>query len=284
MSYQNEDVEKKFLKAMASRYGFTGKKRSVFLQRFSENNADLDDKRLAEVYAPDLLGVEHDNLDEDACKRAATQVRDHLKGICDRLENEGCEFNGATKGKWKIAKQWLLETVFPEWKKNPPSPLTLEQLWDQLVDRARPTNLMGPVIANNLDMWSPYQDCVRLGSNIRFEFKLGHGGHLLMLEKATSGKVYCLCPSFLAPRSYLPDGETVLPQEGARLKSFKITGNIGIEQIVAVMGENLPPFKWIPQPDKQPLLLQKDHLDDLLQYLEGRSDYQVLYAEYTVTA
>ncbi|MBO1346597.1 MAG: DUF4384 domain-containing protein [Hormoscilla sp. GUM202] len=143
---------------------------------------------------------------------------------------------------------------------------------------------MGPVIANNLNMWSPYQDCVRLGSNIRFEVEQGRAGHLLLLEKATSGKVFCLCPSFLAPRPYLRDGKTVLPQEGSPFKSFKITGNIRIEQIVAVMREKLPPLNWIPQPDKQPLQLQKDHLRQLLQYLEGRSEYQVLYTEYTVTA
>ncbi|MGK7905283.1 MAG: DUF4384 domain-containing protein [Hormoscilla sp.] len=282
MSHQKyENVETDFLEAMATRYGFTGKKRSVFLQRFSENNADLDDKSLAEVYAPDLLGVKHDDLDEDACKHATTQVRDNLKEICKKLEKEGCKFNDATKGKWKIAKRWLREDVFPKWVQGP---LTLEQLWQQLVDRARPTNLMGPVIADNLDMWSPYQKCVRLGSNIRFEFKLGHAGHLLLLEKATSGKVLCLCPSFLAPHPDLPDGETVLPQEGAPIKSFKITGTIGLEQLVAVMGEKLPPLNWIPQPDQQPSQLQKDHLHQLLQYLEGRSDYQVLYAEYTVTA
>jgi len=279
-----EKLETDFLKAMATRYGFTGKTRLVFLQRFSEDNADLNDKNLAEVCATDLLEVKHEDLNEDKLKSAATQVRYHLKVICDRLGTEGCDFNGAAKGKWKTAKGWLWETVFLEWEKNPPSPLTPEQLWQQLVDRARPTKKMGPVIADNLDMWSPYQDCVRLGSNIRFEFKLGHAGHLLLLEKATSGKVFCLCPSFLAPRSYLRDNKTVLPQEGAPLKSFKITGNIGIEQIVAVMGENLPPLNWIPQPDRQPLQLQKDHLHQLLQYLEGRSDYQVLYAEYTVTA
>lgn len=281
-----EEVEMKFLEAMATSYELSGKTRIVFLQRFLEDNADLIDKRLAEVCASNLLDVEHKDLDADACKRAAIQVRDHLRVICDKLESAGCDFNGATKGRWKIAKKWLRETVFPEWVKNLQltTPLSRENIWEQLVDRARPTHLMGPVIAGNLDMWSAYEKSVPLGSHIYFEFKLGHGGHLLMLEKATSGKVYCLCPSFLAPRPYLPDGKTLLPQKGSPLQSFKITGNIGLEQIVAVMGEKLPPFNWIPQSDKQPLQLHKDHLDDLLQYLEGRSDYQVLYTEYTVTA
>ncbi|MBO1352175.1 MAG: DUF4384 domain-containing protein [Hormoscilla sp. GUM202] len=111
-------------------------------------------------------------------------------------------------------KRWLRETVFPEWVSLTSS---LENLWQELVKRARPTKEMRPVIANNLNMWSPYQDCVRLGSNIRFEVELGRAGHLLLLEKNTSGKVYCLCPSFLAPRSYLPNGKTVLPQEGAKV-------------------------------------------------------------------
>jgi len=273
-----EDVEMDFLEAMATRYELSCKTRLVFLERFREKYNESNDKELAEKFKEVLLQGTKEGKDP------AIIMRDRLKVICEKLEAEGCDFNGATKGKWKTAKRWLRETVFPEWVKTRPHPLTLEQFWQQLVDRARPTKYMGPVIADDLDMWSPYQDCVRLGSNIRFEFKLGHAGHLLLLEKATSGKVFCLCPSFLAPRSYLRDGKTVLPQEGAPIKSFKITGNIGIEQIVAVMGENLPPLNWIPQPDQQPLRLKEDHLDDLLQYLEGRSDYQVLYAEYTVTA
>ena len=48
--FSYEDLEKEFLEAMATRFCFTGKNRLAFVQRFSEQYAELTDKALADEY------------------------------------------------------------------------------------------------------------------------------------------------------------------------------------------------------------------------------------------
>lgn len=280
-----EEREQDFLEAMATRYGFSGKNRTIFLQRFLESNADLKNMNLAEVLENDLL-ADTENGDSN---RILTQ---QLNGtICKTLAEAGCEFNGARQGKWKIAKRWLREEIYPQWLAElglAAPPPTREQLWQQLVDRSTPTNKMRPVIVKEqtLDMWQPESSdeiVVPLGSRIYFDVDLETGGHLTLLEKATSGDIFCLCPSFLAPAPNLPAGRARLPQENARLKSFKITGNLGSEQIVAVITAEAPPLDWLPQRTEPPLKLQESHLSELLNYFQKGEPSELLFMEYRIT-
>jgi hypothetical protein len=107
------------------------------------------------------------------------------------------------------------------WINERQPPLTLDQLWQQLVDKATRTDQIGLVLADVLDLGSEYQDCVRLGSNICFEVNLDSAGYLLLLDKGTSGKVYCLCPSGYAPEPHLPAGLTILPQDTSPRNQLK---------------------------------------------------------------
>jgi len=143
---------------------------------------------------------------------------------------------------------------------------------------------MGLVLDGVLDMGSEFQDFVRLGSNIRFEVNLNQAGCLLLLDKGTTGRIYCLCPSRYAPESHLPAGLTVLPQDKSPHKSFKITENPGLEQLVAVIVKDKLPLEWLPEGIKAPLQLNEDHLKTLLEYLAHCLNCQILYAEFTVTA
>ncbi len=290
-----EDCEEDFLKAMAVRFHFSDKTELVFVQRLRDANSDLNDKRLADVLQRELVeGTRSEGANP------ATILRDRwIDPICPKLAEAGCDFNGATRARWRIAKQWLREVVFPEWAREQglaaPPLLTPAQLWEQLKDKATPTEKMGPVLAKpakpveTLEMWEPppsqsqYQKCVPLGSQIRFEVNLESGGYLLLLEKGTSGNLWCLCPSFLAPQPHQPAGVAILPQEKSPQKLFTISGTAGKEEIVALIAPESPPLDWLPQATQPPLQLKKEHLNDLLAYLNCRPDCQALYTEYTVT-
>ncbi|NEP26901.1 DUF4384 domain-containing protein, partial [Moorena sp. SIO3I6] len=162
--------------------------------------------------------------------------------------------------------------------------LTFEQLWQQLANKSTPTDQMGPILASELDMGSSFHDSVRLGSNIKFRVNLDSVGYLLLLNKGTTGKVYCLSPSGYVPEPYLPAGITILPQNSSPKTSFKVTGTLGLEQLVAIVTTDKPPLDWLPRGIQKPLQLNEKHLNQLLEYLDRSSDCQVLYMEYTVTA
>ncbi len=263
-TYKNN--EKTFLEDIADNWGFKDKCKLVFVQRFLTDNDDLTNVVLAEILEENLL---------EGSKEAAVaeQIqRDCLRAIFSKIEAEGCEFNGARRGKTEIAKNWLREVVY---------------LWEQLKTKGKETDKMGPVVLKEetLDMWEPtseYAKSVELGSHIRFEVELECDGHLLLLEKATSGKLYCLCPSFFAPNPRFEKGKAVLPQKEAPLKSFLLSGNPGKEEIVVAIAPQLPELDWLPQPKDKPLLLQGVHLVDLLAYLEGEAECSVLYMDYEV--
>ena len=270
---QYERDEKIFLEETATRFGFKDKYHFVFVQRFQKANDDLDHNNFAETFEKNL---------REGCKPDVVTphiLRDKLKEIFPRLEKAGCPFNEVKKDKCDIAKVWLRETIYPQW-----------YYWRQLKLKATPTNKMGPKLVpaiSTLDLWespSNYLPTVRLGSHIEIHIELETNGHLILLEKGTSGRIWCLCPSFFAPQSNLNRGTVILPQENSRQKSFKVSGIPGKEEIVAIIAPTDPPFPWLPKPDQNPLQLQQPHLQELLQYLEGCPKSSILYMEYTVTA
>ncbi|MBD2540178.1 DUF4384 domain-containing protein [Coleofasciculus sp. FACHB-SPT36] len=278
-----KDYEKDFLNAMVTRFCFSGKREVAFVERLLEVHINLDDQELAKDLEPNLIkGTKAEN--------AVTIFRDHWIAICHKLAEEGCDFNGTTKYRWRIAKRWLREDIFPQWAREQGLVenlvITADEFWRQILEKAVPTNKMGPVLAGVgvLDIGSGYEECVRLGSYIRFEVNLEKAGYLLLLEKGTTGRFWCLCPSGYAPQQYLPAGVAVLPQPNSPKKSFKVTGDIGLEQIVAVISKDKPILDWFPEGINAPLQLQENHLKQLIEYLDRSRDCQVLYTEYTVTA
>ena len=125
---------------------------------------------------------------------------------------------------------------------------------------------------------------VPLGSKIYFQLQLEKAGYLLLLEKGTSGKMWCLSPSGgFAPNPHLSAGVVKLPMLGARQSHFKLTGNPGVEEVVAVIAKDKPMLAWLSQSDRL-LELREGHLKGLLEYLNHSRDCQVLRMEYRVTA
>jgi hypothetical protein len=281
------DHEEEFLKAIATRFGFSGKTWLVFLERFREKNTDRLDKDIAEYLETELIEGTSDGANP------ATILRDRLKAICNKLEAEGCDYQGVTKGRWKIAKRWLREVLYPEWlKQRHLIPLSCDQLWQQLWETATPTDKMKPVLLKSLspldmgeaEMTEEDSFSFRLNSRIRFEVNLDSAGYLLLLEKGTSGKMWCLCPSGFAPEPKHSRGWVSLPQASSRHKYFQLTGSPGQEEIVAVITKDVPRLDWLPKPGEPLLQLREGHLTGLLEYLNLARDCQVLRMAYRVTA
>ena len=282
-----EEHEEEFLKAIATRFGFSGKTWLVFLERFREKNTDRLDKDIAEYLEAELIEGTNDGANP------ATILRDRLKAICDKFEAEGCDFQGVTKGRWKIAKRWLREVLYPEWlKQRHLIPLTCDQLWQQLWKTATPTDKLKPVLLESLsnlemgeaEMTEEDSFSFRLNSRIRLEVNLDSAGYLLLLEKGTSGKMWCLCPSGFAPQAKHSGGWVSLPQASSRHKYFKLTGSSGQEEMVAVITKDVPRLDWLPKPSEPLLQLREGHLTGLLEYLNLARDCQVLRMAYRVTA
>ena len=282
-----EEHEEEFLKAIATRFGFSGKTWLVFRERFREKNTDSLDKDIAVYLEAELIEGTSDGANP------ATILRDHLKAICDKFEAEGCDFQGVTKGRWKIAKRWLREVLYPEWlKQRHLIPLTCDQLWQQLWETATPTDKLKPVLLESLsnlemgeaEMTEEDSFSFRLNSRIRFEVNLDSTGYLLLLEKGTSGKMWCLCPSGFAPEPKHFGGWVSLPQASSRHKYFKLTGSPGQEEMVAVITKEVPRLDWLPKPGEPLLQLREGHLTGLLEYLNLARDCQVLRMTYRVTA
>ncbi|MEQ8959368.1 MAG: DUF4384 domain-containing protein, partial [Coleofasciculus sp. C2-GNP5-27] len=101
---------------------------------------------------------------------------------------------------------------------------------------------------------------IPLNSKIRLDINLERAGYLLLLEKGTSGKLWCLCPSGFAPEWRHSGGTVTLPLASSRHRYFKLTGSTGWEEILAVITRNLPKLDWLPKPGEPLLQLQEGHL------------------------
>lgn len=270
----HEKLEKEFLEDMATSWGFKDKIKIVFVQRLLTANNDLKNEQLADVLKKNLTQGAKANADP------ARIQRDYLRGIFQKLEREGCDFKGATRDKREIAQQWLREKLYPDWLKA--------RFWQQLKDRGRPTDRMGVVLAPSAETLgmrrktpSAFLKTVPKDSDILFKVNLDRSGHLILLEREPGGVVCCLCPSEYAPNSQHPVGEAVLPQAGSPHSSFA-PNEIGREQIVAILIQEVPPLEWLPHSKQEALKLDDSHLYELLEYLGNSSEVRVLHTEYEV--
>ncbi len=284
-----EEYEKPFLKDMAIEFGFSDNTELAFVERLLLANSDLGTwERLADVLRDNLIaGARNEDV------APVKILRDRWdKAICPKLAEVGCpQLSG--KGKWKDARKWLRDAKFPEWlKQRHLIPLTCDQLWQQLWETATPTDKLKPVLLESLsnlemgeaEMTEEDSFSFRLNSRIRFEVNLDSAGYLLLLEKGTSGKMWCLCPSGFAPEPKHSGGWVILPQASSRHKYFKLTGSPGQEEIVMVITKDVPRLDWLPKLGEPLLQLREGHLTGLLEYLNLARDCQVLRMAYTVTA
>ncbi|WP_445249787.1 DUF4384 domain-containing protein [Microcoleus sp. OTE_8_concoct_300] len=299
-----EDHEKDFIEAMATKFCFTGKTRIVFLQRFCEKNAELNDKTLADEWQGELLeGTKKEEKDPAATKKsvdaAATILRDRLQVICDKLKDEGCDFGETERGRWKIGKAWLQKVKFPEWAKEQGliKPRTIEECWDELKTKA--TNSQSKTdqeIQSKLvvERWKPqledmgaipniHRQKVPMNSDLNYRVISPQVGYLILFEREPNGTIMCLCPSEYAPSSYHAGKETVLPHPDSEYESFG-SDELGWEQLLAVVTPELPPFAWLEDSRQEALEVNQEHLAEILDYVNGQTNAEVLYTQYLVVA
>jgi DNA-binding Xre family transcriptional regulator len=166
---------------------------------------------------------------------------------------------------------------------------SIDQLWEQLQTLGTVTEKMGLVLVEEQTLgwgWptsSIYEKSVRIGSYIRVEVNFENSGYLLLLQRDTSGNIWCFCPSCFAPQPHLNTGKTCLPQEGSEITCFPIEGTPGQEEILAVITQIMPSLDWLPQASDEPLQLKEIHLRELLDYMNQHGQYEVLYTEYMIT-
>ncbi|MCC3418099.1 MAG: DUF4384 domain-containing protein [Microcoleus sp. PH2017_07_MST_O_A] len=300
-----EDHEKDFLAAMATKFGFTGKNLIVFLLRFCEKDAESNDRTLADEWQGELLeGTKKEEKNPNDTKKsvdaAAAILRDRLQVICDKLKDAGCDFGGTERGRWKIGKAWLQKVKFPEWAKEQGliKPRTIEECWNELktkVENSQPTKAGEIQSELIVEKWEPRlsgmgarkhktkRQEIPVNSDLTYRVISPQVGHLILFEREPNGTIVCLCPSEFAPSSYHAGKETVLPHPDSEDKFFG-SDELGWEQLLAVITPELPPFPWLEDSRQKALEVNQEHLAEILDYVNGQTNAEVLYTQYLVVA
>jgi hypothetical protein len=298
-----EDHEKDFLEAMATKFCFIGKTRIVFLLRFCEKDAESNDRTLADQWQGELLeGTKKEEKDPATTKKsvdaAATILRDRLQVICDKLKDEGCDFGETERGRWKIGKAWLQKVKFPEWAKEQGliKPRTIEECWNELKTKAensQPTKAgekqselivekREPQLANlGARGVNTKRQEIPVNSSLIYRVISPQNGDLILFEREPNGTIVCLCPSEFAPSFYHAGKETNLPHPDSEYESF-FSNELGWEQLLAVITPELPPFPWLEDSRQEALEVDREHLAEILDYVNGQTNAEVLYTEYLV--
>ncbi|MEZ2304338.1 MAG: hypothetical protein ACBR13_21455 [Microcoleus sp.] len=296
-----EDHEKDFIEAMATKFCWTGKTRIVFLLRFCEKDAESNDRTLADQWQGELLeGTKKEEKDPATTKKsvdaAAAILRDRLQVICDKLEDAGCDFGETERGRWKIGKAWLQEVKFPEWAKEQGliKPRTIEECWNELKTKAKKSQPRTDQEKQSeliVEIWEPQlgsmgnrrnikRQQIPVNSDLIYRVISPQVGHLILFEREPNGTIVCLCPSEYSPSDY-PGKETVLPHPDSEYESFGLD-ELGWEQLLAVITPELPPFPWLEDSRQEALEVDREHLAEILDYVNGQTNAEVLYTEYLV--
>ena len=129
------------------------------------------------------------------------------------------------------------------------------------------------------------QHSFHLGSQVRLVIESDQEGYLLLLDEGTSGKIYCLCPSQFAPEMKIQTGRSYLPQAESSYEAFPITGEIGRENLLAIISDQPLMLDWMPIESKIPTReLNPQDIPDLLGKLHelGNDKWTVLSTYFDV--
>ena len=172
--------------------------------------------------------------------------------------------------------------------------LTLEQVWENLYQLATQTDKMYPVAISSrpqvqgldweLEDKPETKFKVKLGDKIKFEINLEVSGYLTLLQRGTSGKVICCCPSPLATDIYLINGKTILPQPQTGKSAITITGSYGTDKFLALITPQPLTLTWLKQGSEKFLSLTVEHLLELQNNLNPSNGYQLFCSEYLIIA
>jgi Domain of unknown function (DUF4384) len=206
--------------------------------------------------------------------------RTNFQEICTFLSLDWREVAGIQLDDGKIIES----EIEPETESQTP----LEKIWQKLKTQGSHTEKMGLVLAKEDTLawgWGNqkrYEKSVKVGSYVQFEINLETPGFLLLIQKDTSGQVWCFCPSCFAPQPHLETGKTSLPQEGAEITAFPIEGIPGKEEILAVIARDISGLTWLPQGSDEPMELECDRISELYDLVSQQGNCQVFCTGYMV--
>lgn len=110
----------------------------------------------------------------------------------------------------------------------------------------------------------------RIGSDVCLAIETSRDGYLLLLDEGPEGIIYCLCPSWFAPTSFLPKDRHYLPQLGSQYDAFRITGSPGREQLLAIISDRPLDMNWMPaDPNTPARVLDSSDVESLLSKLRS---------------
>jgi hypothetical protein len=125
-------------------------------------------------------------------------------------------------------------------------PGTLESLWRSAAHTKRiwtchaessPSRDLGAEVAEPIRRFA-------IGSRVAILIDADTDGHLLFLDRGTSGRIYCLCPSPYAPETRIRQGLNRLPQRGSKSTGFLASGSPGREQLLAIVTRSPLDLGW----------------------------------------
>jgi hypothetical protein len=283
---QYQDFEGEFLEAMADQFGIAGKHRIAFIYRLLTDNETEKDHDLANIYRNQLS----DDPEKSDLEIARIWRDSWHKTIYPKFKKRG--FKDETypqfSQKWLAVRQWLIDNYFEAWLKEYQPP-TLTEIWLKIWDQAIETTKilihqpkLQTLAVEIEDEWQPETGinypCFPVKSKIEYRVKIPQKNYLILLEKFTSGEIYCLSPSRYMPKFPTDMEEVSLPHQ----KLFTVTGDPGFEEIIAITSKIQPSLNWLPQPTDKPLVLETYHLDQLSKYINQNEDCEVMKTKYLI--
>jgi hypothetical protein len=98
---------------------------------------------------------------------------------------------------------------------------------------------------------------------IKIEVDIQQEGYLLLLDRDSTGDIFCLSPSPYMPSTKLGVGPIMLPHESAKKPVFK-PSTMGDEILVAGIFPEKPDFKWLTE--EKCHKLSAEDLEELLEF------------------
>ena len=283
-----EDWESKFLDAMVIKFEFSGNNEVAFIQRLLLDNSHKDWSQLSsELQKNEKYEFSSNTLRDCWHKKIYPVLKKHGFDYQD-----GDNPNAKSQKTWESVRKWLKEEIFPEYIKTEIPTDLWKELWEKSEDSGNiyieeytsenylPHLGLKTKIKNKT--WSsPKADCpsFSIDTMINYHVKLSNSDYLIVAEKFVSGDICCLAPSSISPAFPMSPGILTLPKDDR----FKLTGPIGYEEIIAVCSQEKPQLDWLPQPEDEPLELQAEHLESLLNYV-NKKNCQLMRYKYLITA
>jgi hypothetical protein len=206
LGHRGESVPKslqgQFLKSMSQELFHSPKKRSCFELRFAPENRDAKHGEIAA-----MAGV------------SESTVAEAIRGVRDEFEAEIKADGFGDDVDWQVVSNWLWEKKFSDW------------LWQQLAamaaeagERLRLEEVdektgLPPLRDRDFSLPELPSTEIEVRKNVPYRLRIEppQSGHLLLLNKGTSGTIYCCCPwlGYATSDRVSAGRPAYIPQEGS---------------------------------------------------------------------